>query len=221
MDRPRLLVYASGGPKGGGSGARELAENSRTGVLWADVVGFVSNHEHGGVRQHADSLGIEFYYLPNPRKTERESAHQAVIEHFRPDFVALSGWLRLFPTSVLGDIVAVNIHPGRLPKFGGKGMHGHHVHEAVIEAFRRSEITHTAVTMHFVNDKYDDGSIFFEYPILIRDDDTPDTIAARVNKIEHGWQSFITNLVVTGQIYLEKGGQLIVPEWYELLPQTV
>ncbi len=213
MNKPKLLVFASGDSKGGGSGSRELVENSRTGVLWADVVGMVSNHENGGVRKHADALGIEFYHMPKPYSSD---TYQEIVRQTNAEWISLSGWLKL--VSGLPVEKTFNIHPGPLPDFGGPGLYGHFVHEAVIAAFKRGEITHSAVTMHFVNERYDEGDIFFEYPVLIRIDDTPDSLAARVNKIEHGWQSFITHLVVTSQIRLERK-ELIVPEWYEFLPE--
>ena len=90
------------------------------------------------------------------------------------------------------------------------------MHGAAIEAFKSREAERSAVTMHFVTEKYDEGPIFFQYPVFIQDDDTPLTLAARVNKIEHAWQSFITNLVLEGDISWDGKNKksLIVPSWY-------
>lgn len=208
MPLPKLLIFASGDAEGGGSGFQELVENSRTIVLCADIVGVVSNHEHGGVRKRADALGIPFQHMPKPFTAE---AYRAIVEQFGADFVSLSGWLK--PVHGLNPATTINIHPGPLPEFGGKGMYGHHVHEAVMQAYHAGDIQRSHVTMHFVTEEYDRGPVFFEYPVLIRPEDTPDTLAARVNKIEHGWQSFITNLVVNGVIRLE-GGEIVAPDWY-------
>jgi phosphoribosylglycinamide formyltransferase-1 len=115
-----------------------------------------------------------------------------------------SGWLKF--VKGLDPAKTVNIHPGPLPKFGGPGMYGHHVHEAVIAAYRRGEITQSAVTMHFVDETaYDHGPIIFQIPILIRPDDDPVTLAKRVNEKERAWQSYILNLVVHRHIYLNQG----------------
>ncbi len=193
----KLLVFASGGkePDDGGSGFQELVENSRSGVLEAEIVAVVSNHEHGGVRTRADKLGVPFIYFPLPREAED---YQRIVNETKADFVSLSGWLKL--VKGLDPAKTINIHPGDPKRFGGTGMYGHFVHEAVMEAYRAGTVKCSAVTMHFVTEKYDDGPDIFRYPIAIRPDDTPETLAKRVNKIEHAWQSYITNLVVKGDI---------------------
>lgn len=209
--KPRLIVFASGTKDGGGSGFEHLVENSRAGVLRAEIVAVVSNHEFGGIRQKADRLGVPFVYFPEPWD---EQGYKTIIRNYEADFVALSGWLKM----VKGQDPAktFNIHPAPLPRFGGKGMYGIHVHEAVIEAFKRGEITRTAVSMHFVTEKYDEGPVFFEFPIEIRKDDTPETLQKRVLEYEHGWQSFITDLVVNDEISWDgrNPDSLKVPSWY-------
>jgi len=88
-------------------------------------------------------------------------------------------------------------------------MYGHHVHEAVMVAYRRGEIIQSAVTMHFVDETaYDHGPIIFQMPVLIRPEDDAESLAKRVNEKERAWQSHILNLVVHGQIYL-KDGQVV------------
>jgi len=85
-------------------------------------------------------------------------------------------------------------------------MYGHHVHEAVMAAFRRGEIIQSAVTMHFVDEAaYDHGPIIFQMPVLIRPDDDAESLAKRVNEKERAWQSYILNLVVHRHIYLSNG----------------
>jgi phosphoribosylglycinamide formyltransferase-1 len=96
-------------------------------------------------------------------------------------------------------------------------MYGHYVHEAVVKAFQEGNLSASEVTMHFVNDKYDEGSVFFRYPVSLRSEDTAETLGARVNKIEHGRQSYITNLVLRGYIALQEDGTVKVPEWYTFL----
>lgn len=210
MDKnPRILVFASGSKEGGGSGFRELVYNSHTRILPAEIAAVISNYENGGVRKYADDLGITFRYFPKPFTAER---YQEIVAEFNPDLVALSGWLKY--TAGLDPRKTINIHPGPLPDFGGKGMYGHHVHEEVIKAYKRGEVKCSAVCMHFVTDEYDRGPVFFRFPVLITDDDTPDTLGARVNKVEHCWQSYITNLVVYGKIYWDgkDPNSLVVPD---------
>ncbi|MBI2052763.1 MAG: hypothetical protein HYT34_00780 [Candidatus Ryanbacteria bacterium] len=207
----KILVFASGTKDGGGSGFEALAASSKTGILGAEIVMVVSNHESGGVRKKAAMWNIPFRYYPGPYTKD---AYQKIFDESRATFVALSGWLK--KAAGLDPKRTVNIHPGPLPHFGGKGMYGMHVHEAVIEAFRKGELAQTAVSMHFVTEEYDEGPVFFHYPILIFENDTPETLSHRVWEVEHAWQPWITNLVVSGQISWDGKHpvSLRVPPWY-------
>jgi phosphoribosylglycinamide formyltransferase-1 len=202
----RVLVFASGDEKGGGSGFQELVEFSRTNppVLDAQIIGVISNHETGGVRRRADALRVLFEYWPGPYDA---NGYRAFVEKYQADFVMCSGWLKF--VRGLDPARTVNIHPGPLPQFGGERMYGHYVHEAVMATYRRGEITQSAVTMHFVDEKaYDHGPIIFQMPVLIRPDDDAESLAKRVNEKERAWQSHILNLVVHRQISL-KDGQVV------------
>ena len=202
----KILVFASGDPKGGGSGFQELVEFSRTNppVLDAQIVGVISNHPDGGVRRRADGLHVPFEYWPGPFDAK---GYQTLVGKYKPDFVMCSGWLKF--VRGLDPTKTVNIHPGPLPRFGGAGMYGHHVHEAVMAAYRRGEIIESAVTMHFVDEAaYDHGPIIFQMPVLIRPEDDAESLAKRVNEKERAWQSHILNLVVHRHIYL-KDGQVV------------
>ena len=214
MQKPKLIIFSSGTKDGGGSGFKELVENMLTGVLDTEIVAVVSNHENGGVRKIADEYGVKFIYFNGPFTAEE---YQSIVKETGAEWVSLSGWLKL----VLGldPRKTINIHPGRIPQFGGDGMYGHFVHEATMEAYKRSEIEYSAVTMHFVTEIYDDGPVFFEYLVWIRKDDTPETLAQRVNKIEHGWQSYITNLVIHEKIKWDgvNRNSLVVPKDYVFL----
>ncbi len=193
MNKPKLIIFASGSKTGGGSGFENLVLASRNGKLDAEIIAVVSNHENGGVREKADRLGIKFVHFPAPHTAER---YQEITRD--TDYVALSGWLKL--VTGLNPRTTFNIHPGPLPRFGGPGMYGHHVHEAVMEAYRRGEVTHSTVTMHFVTEKYDDGPVFLQEPVDIFPNDTAETLAARVNQVEHSLQPMITDFVVHGKI---------------------
>ncbi|HEX8994314.1 MAG TPA: formyltransferase family protein [Candidatus Paceibacterota bacterium] len=201
--QPKLLVLASGGsePDSGGSGFENLIHSCRIGQLKAQIVGVVCNHEHGGVRTRADRHGVRFFHFPGPWTAER---YQEIAEKSEADFFACSGWLKLVcgldPKTQFNSRTVFNIHPGLLPQFGGPGMWGHHVHEAVMEAYRRGEITHSGMCMHFVTEQYDRGPVFCRREVTIKEDDTPDTLGKRVNECEHEWQPIMTNRVVHGQI---------------------
>lgn len=195
MSKPNLLIFASGSTEGGGSGFENLVLRSRDGILQANIVAVVSHHENGGIRKRADLLGVPFIHFPKPWDAE---TYIRLVRENGADFSALSGWLKL--VYGLDPRTTINIHPGPLPEFGGPGLYGNHVHEAVMAAFRRGKITHSAVSMHFVTSEYDQGPVFFKRHIRILDDDTPNSLAQRVNKGEHHWQPIITNLIVQGAI---------------------
>ena len=138
--------------------------------------------------------------------------YQNFVKRFQADYVMLSGWLKL--VAGLNPARTINIHPGPLPRFGGPKLYGHYVHDAVLAAYHRGEITHFAVTMHFVDEKYDRGPIFFALPVPIDPGDTPETLAAKVNRAEHEWQPRVLNYVVHGQVRL--AGQEVVYATAEL-----
>ena len=203
-----VLVFASGSKvRSGGSGFERLVVESRGGAIHnARIIGVVSNYESGGVRERADRLGIPFTYFPRPWTAEQ---YQEIAQKSGAKFFALSGWLRLVVgldlATQFNPMTVFNIHPGPLPGFGGFGYHGHHVHEAVMAAYKRGEITHTEVCMHFVSiaksrEDYDRGPVFFRLKIKILPEDTADSLGKRVNWWEHYYQPAITDLVINGHI---------------------
>lgn len=218
----KIIIFASGTKDGGGSGFENLVNASRNGILNGEVVAVISNHQNGGVREKADRLGIPFVHfaarkLPDSGEFVDKDGNQvpesefATAENYRKltagaDLVCLSGWLKL--VTGLDPKKTINIHPGPLPQFGGTGMYGHHVHEAVMEAYKNKEtdvktgkpIINSAVSMHFVTEKYDEGPLFFSQPVPILPDDTAETLAKRVNEAEHKWQPLITQKVLSGEI---------------------
>lgn len=220
MSVPKTLVFATGSAKGGGSGFEKLVLSTRSGVLDTEIVGVVSNYAQGGVQKLAEKYKIPFIPFLGPWTAE---AYQKIAKESRADFFALSGWLKIVlgldPNTRFNPQTVINNHPSLIPKFCGKGMYGHHVHEAVIPAYQRGEITRTGLTMHFVDEVYDHGPIFFQCTVKINEDDTPDSIGDRVNKQEHRFQSIITNLVVNGLISWDgvNPKSLVVPSGYEII----
>jgi phosphoribosylglycinamide formyltransferase 1 len=97
-------------------------------------------------------------------------------------FIVLAGYLRLIPKAIVDAYPKriINLHPALLPKFGGKGMHGMHVHEAVAAAGEKE----TGITVHYVNEKYDEGAIIAQYKVALDKNDSPKEIAAKIAKLE-------------------------------------
>jgi len=215
---PRVIVFASGTKEGGGSGVTELLRNIAAGVLRAQAVALVSNHPEGGVSRAAAKYQVPFVHFPGPYTAEE---YQRIVEAHGAEWVALSGWLKL--AAGLDPRRTFNIHPGPLPRFGGKGMYGHFVHEAVAKAAAAGEVTCSHVTMHFVTPKYDEGPVFFRYPVLVEAGDDGAAVAERVNRIEHGWQSYITDLVINEAIRWDgvDPTSLVVPPGYPFLRAPV
>jgi phosphoribosylglycinamide formyltransferase-1 len=209
--KPNILVFASGTKTGGGSGFETMVRAARAEppVLDAWICAVVTNHFAGGVWQKAAALGVHAEYWAGPYLA---GGYQNLVKYFNADYVMLSGWLKL--VAGLDPARTINIHPGPLPRFGGPNLYGHYVHEAVLAAYQRGEITHSAVTMHFVDAKYDRGPVFFAMPVAIEPGDTPETLAAKVNRAEHEWQARVLNFVVQGQVRL--AGQEVVYETAEL-----
>ena len=113
----------------------------------------------------------------NPDKVFRQLQEQEI------DFIVLAGFLWLKPSFITAawPNKIVNIHPALLPAYGGKGMYGHHVHEAVIAAGEKE----SGITIHYVNDHYDQGAIIFQAKCPVLPTDTPDDLAARVHELEY------------------------------------
>lgn len=101
---------------------------------------------------------------------------------FRPDLIVLAGFLLKFPISIIEKYPnkIINIHPALLPKYGGKGMYGKHIHKAVLE----NKETETGISIHYVNEHYDEGNIIFQQNIPILDCETPEAIAEKVHYLE-------------------------------------
>ena len=190
----RLVVFASGTPQDGGSGFEKLVEAARKGSLSADITAVVSNNENGGVREKADRLKIPFVHFSAPWTKER---YQEILQGIEFDFIALSGWLKL--VSGLDPRITFNIHPGPLPDFGGPGMYGHHVHEAVLEYGARV----SGCTVHFVDNQYDHGPIILQKVVPVLEDDTPDTLAARVFQAECEAYPEALRLLASGKVTVD------------------
>ena len=207
MRKPKVLVFASGTPAGGGSGFENLVRQADLGDLGrfdAHIVGVVSNYREGGVSQRALRRRVRFFYFPAPWDTE---SYQRLAAESGADFFLLSGWLKYVVG--LDPARTFNIHPGNLPRFGGGGMHGARVHEATMSAFWTGTVQHSAVCMHFISphnpkkacaEQYDRGPVFLRQQVLIKPSDTAETLARRVHKVEHLMQPEISNLVVHGEI---------------------
>ena len=177
MKKQRIAVFASGT----GSNARRMMEHFQ-GHKIGEVALVVSNRAQAGVLKTAESFGVETLLLQRSSFYESEQLVTDLNDKLI-DFIVLAGFLWLIPSYLVRAFPnkIVNIHPSLLPKFGGKGMYGHHVHEAV----RASGDIQTGISIHFVNEAYDEGQLLFQATCPVFPEDKPSDIATRVLCLEH------------------------------------
>lgn len=176
----RIAVLASGG----GTNLQALLDYlaTRGERRGGDVVLVASDRPNAGALERARRAGIENAVLRGPRAPDGCEL-TAVLRRHRVDFIALAGYLRLLPKELIAEYPSriVNIHPALLPAFGGPGMYGERVHRAVLLAGARV----SGATVHYVDEEYDRGTILAQWPVPVLADDSVQSLAARVLKVEH------------------------------------
>ncbi len=141
----------------------------------------LSNRAEAFALVRAQRLGVPTVVVTRTQFNDRETMKDILASH-DVNFIVLAGFLLMVPDFLINDFPhrMVNIHPSLLPKFGGKGMYGHHVHEAV----RKSGDTETGITIHYVSTECDGGEIIFQARTTVASEDTPDDIAAKIHLLE-------------------------------------
>lgn len=186
-----LAIFASGA----GSNARRLMEyfNSHPSIRVSLVV---SNKPEAGALQHAEEMGVPTLVIE--RKSFFESRQLLFdLDLYHIDFIVLAGFLWLMPEYMVKTYNSrmVNIHPALLPKFGGKGMYGMRVHESVKAAGEKE----SGITVHYVNERYDEGDIIFQERCSILENDTPREIAQKVQALEHRHLPLVVERLIAGR----------------------
>jgi phosphoribosylglycinamide formyltransferase 1 len=176
----RIAVFASGG----GSNLQALIDHFAGGG-GPRVALVISDRGESRALERAREAGIPTHVIQvHTRPIAAVTADTIdALEAARIDLVALAGYVRLVPSDVVRRFAyrVLNIHPALLPAFGGKGMYGERVHRSVLESGCRI----TGPTVHFVNERYDEGRILAQWPVPVLDGDTPETLGRRVLKVEH------------------------------------
>jgi phosphoribosylglycinamide formyltransferase-1 len=187
----RLAIFASGE----GTNAQGFIDFFK-GSKEIQISLIVSNNSSAKVIERVGKAGIpsiiinkeDFYKTDNVVKTLREKA----------DFIVLAGFMWMIPQNIIlafPDKI-VNIHPALLPKYGGKGMYGNYVHEAVI-ANKESK---SGITIHYVNEKYDEGTIILQKECEIKEGDTPALLAEKIHELEHKYYPATVEKLLLGNI---------------------
>jgi len=171
----RIAVFASGN----GTNAENIIKYFRNSTL-ARVVLVLTNNKDAKVLKKATKLSINT--LGFSREELYSSDKLSIFLKKEVDFIVLAGFLWKIPANILSYYPnrIINIHPALLPKYGGKGMFGHFVHEAVINNNEKK----SGITIHYVNENYDEGSIIFQKKIKILINDTSDDLALKIHQLE-------------------------------------
>jgi phosphoribosylglycinamide formyltransferase-1 len=148
----------------------------------AEVSLVLSNRREAYVLKRAASLNVRSVFFDHKDLYEKEKVSR-YLSMYKIDFVVLAGFLWLIPENILNiyEKRIINIHPALLPKHGGKGMYGERVHEEVIAKHEKE----SGITIHYVNNHYDEGDIIFQARCAVTPEDTPDTLAAKVHALEY------------------------------------
>ena len=172
----KIAILASGN----GSNAQRIIEYFR-GHSSISIAIILVNNPEAFVITRARNLSVP--YLLFNRQEMNQGLVLGALLNFNIDFIVLAGFLWLLPGPILQAFPdkILNIHPALLPKYGGKGMYGMHVHEAVIAAKDKE----SGISIHLVNEKYDEGKILFQAKCPVRQEDTPETLARKVHQLEY------------------------------------
>lgn len=173
---PRICVLISGG----GTTLQNFLDRIADGRFDATICGVVASKGDAFGVERAIRANVPVTVVPRMPKDTFSDRVFAAVREFQPDLVCLAGWLHLLKIPPDFKRRVINIHPSLLPSFGGAGMFGRHVHEAVLA----SGVTESGCTVHYADDEYDTGEIILQRRVPVLAGDTPDTLAARVFEAE-------------------------------------
>ena len=172
----RVVIFASGS----GSNAENLIKffhNSDN----ASVIQVLTNNPHAKVLDRCKKLKVSALSFNRIAFSKSEDVLN-ILKASQPDLIVLAGFLWKFPEFILHEFEnkVINIHPALLPKYGGKGMYGKFVHEAVVA----NKETETGITIHYVNENYDEGAIIFQAKCEVQSSDSAEDVAKKIHELE-------------------------------------
>ena len=173
----RIVIFASGS----GSNAENIISFFRE-KPQAEVIAVLTNKNSAKVLERCDRLDIPAFYFNKPAFKDSNAVVQ-MLQGLQTDLIVLAGFLWKIPSNLIEAFPdkIINIHPALLPKYGGKGMYGDRVHQAVKE----NNETETGITIHYVNENYDEGAIIFQAKTSVVPSDEATSIAAKVHQLEY------------------------------------
>jgi phosphoribosylglycinamide formyltransferase-1 len=202
----RIVALVSGG----GTTLQNLIDRAADGRLAAQIAGVVSSRADAFGVERAKRAGLPVTVVERSRGGRQPPEIWTnrvwdAVRGFAPDLVCLAGWLHLLPIPDDFRLKVLNIHPALLPAFGGKGMYGRHVHEAVLAYGAKV----SGCTVHFADDTYDTGPILVQRCVPVKAGDDPDTLAARVFQAECEAYPEAIGLLAAGRVTVQ-GRRVVV-----------
>jgi phosphoribosylglycinamide formyltransferase 1 len=195
--KARVAVMASGN----GSNFQAITEASKTNRLSAEIVGLICNKKSALALERAQALGVPSVVILRSQFLNLEAWNLAMseqLEKWRADWVVLAGFTGLVGRHLLEKFPNrfINSHPSLLPKFGGKGMYGDHVHRAVVAA----KETTSGISVHLLNEHFDEGPVLAQKPVPVLPGDTAETLAERIKTEERKFFPQVLEDLLTGRI---------------------
>lgn len=181
-----------------------IIDACKNGNLHAAPVVVISNNGSSGALDRAENERIPAYHLSSKNYPDAAQLDQVIsdtLQKHAVDLVLLAGYMKILGPITLGHFPGrvINIHPSLLPKYGGVGMYGKRVHEAVLAAGD----TETGVTVHLVDGKYDTGTILAQRKVSVKKEDTAESLAERVLSVEHEFYVETLNSILSGGIKIK------------------
>lgn len=183
-----IAIFASGNGTNAENIIRYFQDSGR-----ACVELVLTNRKSAYVMERARSLNVPSAYVPK-EEWEAEDSVLSLLDDKKIDFIVLAGFLARVPDGILHayPYKIINIHPSLLPEFGGKGMYGDRVHEAVVAAGEKE----TGITIHYINERFDEGEIIAQYTCPVLPDETPEEVAAKVHALEYRYYPQVIDRLV-------------------------
>jgi phosphoribosylglycinamide formyltransferase-1 len=206
--RPKLRIAVL--LSGSGTSLENLFDHIDQG-LPAEVVCVLASNKSAFGLERAEKRSIPAIAVPrrdHADVVEFNDALHAALEPYAPDLVCLLGFMSPFELRERYEGRVLNVHPSLIPAFSGKGFYGHHVHEAVL----KKGVKLTGATVHFVTEGYDEGPILLQQTVEVLDDDTPDSLAGRVQALERKLVLEAIELIAAGRVRIEDGRTWIASE---------
>jgi phosphoribosylglycinamide formyltransferase-1 len=196
---------------GNGTTLQNILDQCASGEINGEIVCVLSSREKAYGLVRAREAGIPAVAVPRKDYDDAEAFGDAVwdtLRPFEPELVVLAGFMSLLPVpeDYAGRIM--NVHPALIPSFSGQGMYGQHVHEAVLDY----GVKLTGVTVHFVNDEYDRGPVIAQSAVPVAEDDTPETLAERVQAEERRLYPKAIQLFAEGRLQLDGRHVRVLPK---------